>query len=721
MKKLFSIALAIFATAQLNAQTILENGIEHKNWCTTHKIEQYVANHPEEFPVKPVVNHPIPGVPKAQVYQIPIVFHIVHTGGPENVSEAQILNALETINEDFRLQNADTADIVPFFKPLLQDAEIEFVLATIAPNGACFRGWTRTFSTTTNNVSGLLQAQQLVNAVKAGNDVCQGFEWPGDKYLNVFVVADAGGAGGFTTKPNNPYQDEMYNGIYLLNTQFGQIGTSSPSAGRSLTHEIGHWYGLDHTWGSSNDPGLTSNCGGSWPNSDDGVADTPDCKGGTGGCNLSLNSCPTIDPYYGFDAQDNSQNYMDYFLSCQSMFTAGQVSKMRDNAGGLTANSAAANRANLWSPSNLAATGAGVFVLCDADFEADKTSVCAGDQVQFTDMSFNAVTGWTWTFPGGTPSSSTSQNPTITYSTPGTYEVTLQATDGSSNDTEVKTAYITVLDNPQNIPLLEGFENYSSLNGLTEWQVLNPQNNNTWELATVGLASSKSAYIQNYGQQSGSIDELVSGPIDLSSITGSMTLSYRYAYNRRNSSDDDYFRVLVTNDCGDSWVVRKTLHGSQLNTAISPALFTPTSDNDWITVHMTNVTSGYWVDNFRYMFRFENGGGNNIYLDNINIYSGSPSDDLVVGLDENAGTLNDLSIFPNPADDELNVQFELSNAQVATVEIRDLTGKKVQSHMVQANSGANVVSLATGELASGMYFLVLSTGGNQETVQFVVK
>ena len=44
-------------------------------------------------------------IPKGTIFKIPVVFHILHNGGPENTSEEQILNALEVINRDFRLQN----------------------------------------------------------------------------------------------------------------------------------------------------------------------------------------------------------------------------------------------------------------------------------------------------------------------------------------------------------------------------------------------------------------------------------------------------------------------------------------------------------------------------------------------------------------------------------------------------------------------------------------
>lgn len=80
----------------------------------------------------------------------------------------------------------------------------------------------------------------------------------------------------------------------------------------------------------------------------------------------------------------------------------------------------------------------------DADFTATPTTVCAGGQVNFYDNSTGAITSWSWTFEGGTPSSSNLENPTVTYDLAGTYDVQLVVSSGSNNSTELKTDYISV-------------------------------------------------------------------------------------------------------------------------------------------------------------------------------------------------------------------------------------------------------------------------------------
>ena len=83
-----------------------------------------------------------------------------------------------------------------------------------------------------------------------------------------------------------------------------------------------------------------------------------------------------------------------------------------------------------------------------ADFTATPTTIYAGETVSFTDMSTNNPTSWNWSFSGGTPTSSTTQNPQVVYNSPGTYNVSLTVSNAFGTDTKTKIKYITVLDLP---------------------------------------------------------------------------------------------------------------------------------------------------------------------------------------------------------------------------------------------------------------------------------
>ncbi|MDP1622684.1 MAG: PKD domain-containing protein [Bacteroidales bacterium] len=81
----------------------------------------------------------------------------------------------------------------------------------------------------------------------------------------------------------------------------------------------------------------------------------------------------------------------------------------------------------------------------NADFFTNSTTICTGSGVTFTDVSTGPPISWTWSFPGGTPSSYIGQTPpAITYSAPGSYDVSLTVSDGVTFDTETKTGFITV-------------------------------------------------------------------------------------------------------------------------------------------------------------------------------------------------------------------------------------------------------------------------------------
>ncbi|PLW99617.1 MAG: hypothetical protein C0594_16845, partial [Marinilabiliales bacterium] len=83
----------------------------------------------------------------------------------------------------------------------------------------------------------------------------------------------------------------------------------------------------------------------------------------------------------------------------------------------------------------------------DADFVASATNITIGTSIDFSDLSAGSPTSWTWTFDGGTPGTSTNQNPTgITYNTAGVYDVTLVVSDGTDDNEEIKTGYIIVSD-----------------------------------------------------------------------------------------------------------------------------------------------------------------------------------------------------------------------------------------------------------------------------------
>ena len=254
---------------------------------------------------------------------IPVVVHIIYNDSYSNISDAQVNSALTAINEDFNAANSDFNNVISEFSSIKSDIGISFILASLDPNGNPTSGITRTESDFTDyadeNVKSLIM-------------------WDTDMYLNIWVVDNIeSGAGAYAYYPGTAPNGAE--GIVCRHSQFGTIGTSSNYNfdSTTMTHEIGHYLNLAHTWGDSNDAGENVNC-----NYDDGVSDTPNTIGTLYGCNTNQNTCGSL---------DNVQNYMDY-TDCTNMFSNGQRSRMH-----AALHSSIGGRINLWQYDNLIATG----------------------------------------------------------------------------------------------------------------------------------------------------------------------------------------------------------------------------------------------------------------------------------------------------------------------------------------------------------------------------
>lgn len=98
----------------------------------------------------------------------------------------------------------------------------------------------------------------------------------------------------------------------------------------------------------------------------------------------------------------------------------------------------------------------GMAMSIQAMFSSDVTEVCTGDVVEFYDQSSGDIVMWSWTFEGATPGTSTAQNPVVSYSNTGTYDVTLEVSDGDETVSITLEDYITVIDSPEQASTPEG-------------------------------------------------------------------------------------------------------------------------------------------------------------------------------------------------------------------------------------------------------------------------
>jgi len=708
MKTYISFLISSLITISSLSQFNFDKNIEPSNcrdgenieYCRTHHVMNKLKNNPDFLKtfiadskiLKKQEQDNLISPKMGTIYTIPVVFHVLHNGGIENISKAQIEDAISILNRDYRLQNADAGNVQATFQGMPADIEIEFALATKDPSGQCFDGITRTQSALSYDGS---SGQDQVSAVINGNDVYQG-SWAGNKYLNIFVCGDAGGAAGYTTNPSNWGGSTMLNGIWVLHDYVGSIGTSYTSSSRTLTHEVGHWLNLDHCWGNNNNPGNSSSC-----SQDDNVDDTPRCIGVTT-CFLTSNTCSNdaTDGYWNSNVVDNIENYMEYSY-CSKMFTSGQKSRMR-----AAITSSVGGRNNLWTTNNLYATGVSSNpIACKAGFYVNRQVLCAGDSLQFTDNSYNNISGWSWTFQGGSPSVSSNQNPTVYYSQAGTYDITLQVNDQYGNTvSETFTDYITVIGVPgASAPSTEDFENISSLPN-ADWHINNPDNSSPgFQISSqASVSGTKSLKLDNSAGNNLEKDEFISATYNLQNMT-SANISFKYAFAQKSPSNTDYLQVSASNNCGDSWSVRKNISSSQLPTRGNTTSNYNPGANDWETVTISNIVSTYLINNFRFKIAFINGGGNDLYIDDINI-SG------VLGLDQNE-TIFDFYVFPNPANSIANIKFNLASKQEnIIINMHNIVGKKVKTiHNGVLHQGSQNIPIDVSKLSKGIYFININT------------
>ncbi|MFC5271026.1 PKD domain-containing protein [Adhaeribacter terreus] len=421
MRKTFTLwaALSALFFSSVNAQTQIKR-------CGTAEIEQQMQLADPAYKAKRAQNERaiqqyLSNQANARTNvtrTIPVVFHVVYNNTTQNISQAQIMSQLDVLNDDFRKMNADTTSIPGPFKQLAADTEIEFCLASVDPNGQPTTGITRT-STTTSAFT-----MAAPHAVKAGTTGGKD-PWPNTQYLNIWICNIAPDANGQTLGyAMSPGASPATDGVVLLYTTVGKAPHNpfpgSVNSGRTATHEVGHYLDLRHIWGD--EPGCAA---------DDLVTDTPQQKAENQGCPTfplltgAGASCATTGPGAMF------MNYMDYTNdNCMHMFTHGQKARMiaalTTARSGLLTSMACSNTLR-------------------ANFSANNTTITAGNAVNFFDNSTGSPTGWSWSFPGGTPNISTSQNPaSIQYNAPGTYNVTLSVTKGTATDTRTINNFITV-------------------------------------------------------------------------------------------------------------------------------------------------------------------------------------------------------------------------------------------------------------------------------------
>jgi len=635
------------------------------------------------------------------VYTIPVVFHIM---GPQNISNQTIINLVKYINNDFSKLGNDVSTISPLFSNLYNDSEIRFQLAKKDPNGNCTNGIIKHPNESIN----WSQTAPSYNYSGVGLN-----RWPTTSYLNIYVVAcissssypcpSTGGIqiAGYTYKPGAlkwPATNNIRDAIVLLSSSLGQ---SNSTASRILSHEIGHWLNLDHTFGGINSTG--SACG------DDGVDDTPITKG-TQSCPSSIgtNTCDV-------STNQNVENIMDY-STCRKMFTQGQILKMR-----VALENDTAGRKNLWTAANLLYTGIVSTNIClpGVDFISNKAIGCqSNNPVIYTNTSqLGGVGNISWSFEGGTPSTSTLNVQEVVYASSGSFSVGLTASNTWGSNAIGKFSYANILDDSKRIllPHAIDFENPVLPTDVKvgNWNLNSP----TWVLNNLNGANitSNSIFMDNASSKytANHIDVFETPVYDFSSMSN-ISLSYYYAYAKRTINHADTFRIQYSFDCGATWNyvlgVESTSQMALKSGGVDTIPFIPAT-NQWVNNSISPLLLTVFNNRprvkFRFYFRADSkvGQSNNMYIDQINL-----TGLMGIGISEFEKTIQ-LSMYPNPTNTSSLVDFKTDNGKTAIISVTDLSGRVLESSNVlkEVNGHITYTINESKKLAQGVYIVVINT------------
>lgn len=314
-----------------------------------------------------------------------------------------------------------------------------------------------------------------------------------------------------------------------------------------------------------------------------------------------------------------------------------------------------------------------------AEFSADKTSIAVGGTVAFTDESLNEPGTWNWTFPGGTPASSSLQNPSVVYNTIGTYDVTLEVINAEGNDILTKTAYINVSESSGYDPCIPFSDNTG------DW------------IQTITINS----ITHNSDQGStGGYDYFTSPAFSFSAGA-----TYNVSLTPFNDRNRNFWRIWIDfNMDGDFDDVDETL-------------LVANNKKGTITTSITIPTgiSTIGVDRMRVMMK--TGGSPTSCETN---FSGETEDyDVNFGAELFTPHIeNELSIklYPNPADNILNIELQGKNNGLS-VKVYDALGSLVQSFMMENSTE----QISLDAYHQGLYFIHFNDGNQMHLMKFIVR
>jgi hypothetical protein len=344
----------------LAANTLVFGQVNPKKCITTNLVENELLHNPDY--IKGRANSIAENIAwmkannnmKNTTITIPIVVHVIHKnthaniGSGTNISNAQIEDAIRILNEDFSKTNSEFPNPPrSTFLSYAGNPDLQFCLATVDPLGNSTSGVTRTSTSQADWDADDDGPGGESNAMK--QTAAGGIDsWDPSKYLNIWVcnLTNSLGGGytlGYAYLPGLQSWNAWKDGLVVDFQYFGTISAAATSDGRTPTHEIGHYLGLEHTFCPDTDPqGNYICCDNDNTNSGGYVDDTPATQGIYWySVNSTTNNNTCNDTQYANiftnDVLDMDENFMSY-ASTTWMFTSGQSDVMHATLNGYRTN-----------------------------------------------------------------------------------------------------------------------------------------------------------------------------------------------------------------------------------------------------------------------------------------------------------------------------------------------------------------------------------------------
>lgn len=699
--------------------------------CGTQQFNDGLSDHPKEeiktqfenwlgsqITVKKALRNA--DVMSETVYQIPVVVHVVHDGESEgvgaNIPEAQILNQIDSLNNDFRRLNADQENTPDFFLDDAADVKIEFVLAKKNPEGLPTDGIVR------------VKGNQGSFTINESSTISENSYWPAEEYFNIWVTDLGGALLGFAKFPvsNEPGMDEdpnlnrLIDGVFVDYRYFGTGENADDfSKGRTLTHEIGHWLGLRHIWGDGG-------CG-----ADDFCTDTPSQGGSTSGCpDESETSCSTIDMF---------QNYMDYTDDeCMNLFTNCQADRMR------IVLESSPRRKDLLSSNGLeevvqVANDLGLKAIVTPSF--GNCSQVLVPELEVRNYGTNTINSFSLDLLVDEEVIETKsfsepltelQSIFVSFSSisvpVNTSQISFkvnQVNDGSDGNEDNDCIWVsTFFPGTQDVPYFEEFTGASE-SGNTDWRMKNSNDNpSAWNYGTAPnlTLENEAAILSYFGAPSGSFGELVYLISPVFDLTGLSTadLKFKYAYSGYPDNYSDALTVVVSTDCGATFpednILYQKIGASLATTTNTSSLFIPEDPSDWLEVELN---FGEFSNNSEVVVAFigNNGGGNNLYLDDVEVFSSAANNyDLGIVRVDNVPMVTchediDLQVYVKNFGKQTVTDFTISYEMETRDQQFDITDLSLESGKTE------VVEVESFNIEDGSYEITIATSmpnGNED-------